>query len=177
MRYNRPQPDRAPGELLGRDARKSAKEFCHMVLAVPLRQRIQVVANRIEGRDVVGANVLLNLLSWRLLASDASLLGLANDGVQHLSRNGLPHGFSPIVGTDRSHFRLATQQVTTKLIILAKERLYLVDDALHLVHHLGRLRDKFLLVFHCFVNFRLTEVSEVKVEVKVEVNSLRSWKL
>ncbi len=168
MSNDRPQPDRAPRELFGRDARQSAKEFCNMILAVPLWKRIQVVANRIEGRNVVGADVFLNLLSWRLLASDSRFLGLANNGVKHLSRNRLPLGFSLIFGTDRSHFRLATQEVTAKLIILTKERLHLVDDALHLGHHLGRLRDKFLLVFHGFLFLRLVVFFFCKNTTKVQ---------
>ena len=61
-----------------------------MVLAIPFRQLVHVFLDRVEDGNGIRLDVLLDVLSWRLLLADSQFLGAANDGVESLSCKNLP---------------------------------------------------------------------------------------
>ena len=105
-------------------------------------------SDRIEGRDIVGIDVLLYLHLGRPLATDACLLGPSHNRVHLLGRHRFPLRFMPFPATGRRQFRLTTQNVTAEPIVLTKECLHHVDDILHSVHPLGWLENNFFVFFH-----------------------------
>ena len=137
MSDGRAQPDRTPRKLFGSDARDTAKEVRHMVLAVPCRQRLQIVADRVEAGDIVRADILLDIHLRRPAATNARLHSMSRNGIHNLRRHSLPQRFLTIVGRHRSNLRFATQHIASEQVILMEERLNLKDRSLHPCHRLG----------------------------------------
>ena len=80
MGYCRTEPGGAPAKLFAGQPRNSAEKSSHMVLAIPFRQLVHVFLDRVEDGNGIRLDILLDVLSWRLLLADSQFLGAANDG-------------------------------------------------------------------------------------------------
>ena len=124
MGYCRTEPDGAPAKLFAGQPRNSAEKSSHMVLAIPFRQLVHVFLDRVEDGNGIRLDVLLDVLSWRLLLADSQFLGAANDGVESLSCKHLP---VLLLRVDAEELGLSVQNISAEEVKLLQKALYLVD--------------------------------------------------
>ena len=97
-----------------------------MVLSVPLGQGVEEVANGTVPLHGIRHDILIDVLSWRLVVSNSMLLCLTDNGVQRLfSQN------CPLFAVYGAIFGLAAHHISAKLKVLFQIGLYLEDQ--HLV--------------------------------------------
>ena len=81
MGHSRTEPDAKISQLLGSDSRQSFKEFRHMVLSVPLWQRVQVVANGVIRAYLFRINKLHDVTLRIMPLADILALGTMDNAV------------------------------------------------------------------------------------------------
>lgn len=101
-----------------------------MILAIPFRQLVHVFLDRVEDGNGIRLDVLLDVLSWRLLLADSQFLGAANNGVESLSCKNLPVlllFLHLLFRLDAEELGLSVQNISAEEVKLLQKALYLVD--------------------------------------------------
>ena len=97
MGYSRTQPFGKKSSLLRGDAWDSSEEVGHIIVTIPLRQRIQIVGNRIELGHKVRSNIQFDI-SLRVLHLITSIfLSSKDDSVERLLCQGFERSKLPVV--------------------------------------------------------------------------------
>ena len=101
-----------------------------MVVSVPLGQCVEEIANGTELPHGIRLDILVDVLTWRLVVADSVLLGLTHDGVHRLL------GYDcPLLAVLVAVFGLAAHHIPAKLIVLFQIGLNCIDHHLVVCHY------------------------------------------
>ena len=114
--HSRADPDGEKIQLLCTDARQTAEETGYMVLSVPLRQVAEIIADGIEGLNLIGLHHLHDVHLGTALLADPLTFGVDDDTVQCLLGQHTPDGL--LTTRQGKEFDLSAQLIETEEVVV-----------------------------------------------------------